>query len=276
MTQEELVAGLKERVGNSSFQDRTFEDVAKNALPLFADDSKVSDETWNIPVSIMKTINGQFSAEVASTINSEKERINAENKQAQEKWQKDFSAKWEREHSKAKAVNAARKADNEPVKTETGSEDDRIAKAVDAAMKAQSVKLFGEDGNGGILGKIGDFMRQTQQQTKEAKMRSMREDLKQYLIERGASTAREPLINLTVKQIELDENSDIDKAKLDVEKLYQKNYKSFYGDGGKPFGGSSAGAAGGPDENLKKYLQDKAEKTHAEAESAESLRKKFR
>lgn len=272
MTQEELVSGLKERVGDNSFSDQTFEIAAKNALPLFADDSKVTDETWNFPVGLMKGLNGQYNADVASQVNSQKEKLSAENKIAQEKWQQDFKAQWEKDHPVPTPP-----APPAPTPTPENG-DDKIAAAVAKAMEAQNKKLFGEDGKTGILGQMSDFIKQSQTQAREAKISSIRKELKDYLVEKGANLKqREPLINLTVKQLQIDENSDIDRAKIDVEKAYEKNYKDFYGDGGKPFGGDSAGGgASTADADMKKYLQTKAEAAKKEAEAADNLRKKFK
>lgn len=268
MTQEELVSGLKERVGETSYSDQTFEVAAKSVQSLFADDGKVTDETWSIPVGILKGLQGQYNADVAHTVNSQKEKLAAENRIAQEKWREDFEAQWEKDHP------AATSPASQPTPS---ADDDKIAKAVAAAMKEQNAKLFGEDGKSGILGEMGEFLKQSKAQAAEAKVASIRKELKDYLVEKGASLKREPLINLTVKQMQLDENSDIDKAKLEVEKAYERNYKDFYADGGKPFGGDSAGGgATAADGNLKKYLEGKAEEAKKEAEAADSLRKKFK
>lgn len=275
MDQETLVQGLRERTGENSFSDKTFEAAAQSVLPLFADDSKITDETWNIPVGILKGLNGQYNADVANSINQQKEKLLADNKVAQEKWQSDFKAKWEKDHQPQTPPPSSQTPPSTP--PANGAEGDAVKKALDAYNE----RLFGKDGKSGLIGgqlaATSDFIKQSKAQAEEAKANAVRKELKEYLISKGASVKRDALLNYTVKAVNIGEGFDIDKAKLDIEKTYQQNYKEFYGDGGKPFGGDSVGGAeGGADESLKKYLEGKQKEAQNEAAAAENLRKKFK
>lgn len=272
MEQETLVNELKTRVGDTDLSERTVTEVAKSALPLFADDSKITDELWNATTQMLKSALGQERAERKDWITKQQETLANADRTAREQWQKEFEEKWAKEHT----------AQELPLNQDSPSinqgDDDKIAAAVAKAMEAQNKKLFGEDGKTGILGQMSDFIKQSQTQAKEAKVSAIRKELKDYLVTKGANLKqREPLINLTVKNVAIDDNFDIDKAKLEVEKAYEKNYKDFYGDGGKPFGGDSVGSgASSADADLKKYLEGKAAKAKAEADAADNLRKKFK
>lgn len=278
MDQATLVQGLRERTGENSFSDKTFEAAAQSVLPLFADDSKVTDETWNIPVGILKGLNGQYNADVANSINQQKEKLLADNKAAQEKWQSDFKAQWEKDHPAQTPPPAPQ---TPPAQTPPANGGSAEGDAVTKALDAYNEKLFGKDGKSGLIGgqlaATSDFIKQSKVQAEEAKANAIRKELKDYLVSKGASTKKEALLNYTVKSVNIGEGFDIDKAKLDIEKDYSKKYKEFYGDGGQPFGGESAGGAqGGSDAELKKYLEGKQKEAQAEAQAAENLRKKFK
>lgn len=267
MDQETLVNELKTRVGDTDLSERTVTEVAKNALPMFADDSKITDDLWNFTVGTVKSAMGQERAERKSWIAKQQETLAASDKAEREKWQKEFEEKWAKEHPTA--------APPQTTAPSNGGDEDKVAKALEAYNK----KLFGEDGKSGLIGAqlatTSEFIQKSNAQAKEAKIGAMRKELKDYLV--GKNASREPVINLAVKEMALDENSDIDKAKIEVEKSYEAKFKEFYGDGAKPYGGPSAGGGeNGVDGDLKKYIQDRAKTAEKEAADAESLRKKFR
>jgi hypothetical protein len=273
MDQETLVSELTNRIGDPDVSERTINEVAQRALPMFADDTKITDNLWDFTIGTVKTALGQERAERKAWITKQQETLANNDKSAREAWQKEFVEKWNKDH--------APKPDTKPSEGDEHKEDDnlddKISAAIAKALKAQNDKLYGEDGKSGVFGEITDFIKQSKEDARAAKEGAIRKELKDYLLKRGADPEREALLNLTVKEATIDKDFDIDKAKLDVEKAYQQKFKDFYGNGGKPFGGKSAGGAqGGADDELKKYLQIKAERAKSEASAAEELRKKFK
>ena len=64
MEKEALIEGLKSKVGENDFgvlSGQTVDALVATFLPSFADDDKVTDETWKIPVEVVKNYAGQFS-----------------------------------------------------------------------------------------------------------------------------------------------------------------------------------------------------------------------
>lgn len=278
MEQETLVSELRNRVGDPDISERTISQVAQSALPMFADDSKITDDLWNFAVTTVKSAVGQERADRKDWITKQQETLAEKDKKAREQWQSSFEKKWNAEHQPAPKPKDEPKSEpkSEP---DHGDSEEKIAKAVSEALKSYNTKLFGEDGKSGLIGaqlaSTSEFIKQSNAKAKEAKIESMRKELKDYLI--GKKASREPVINLAIKEMALDENTDINKAKIDVEKSYEAKYKEFYGDGGKPFGGESAGGGmeNNPDEDVKKFLEEQAAKQSERQKRSEQLRASF-
>lgn len=272
MEQETLVSELKNRIGDPDVSERTIQEVAKNALPMFADDSKITDGLWNFTIGTVKTALGQERAERKDWITKQQETLAANDKTAREQWQREFEEKWTKEHPTQTPPPAQTPPATPPAKDD---DDDKVSKA----LEAYNEKLFGKDGKSGLIGgqlaATGEFIKQSNAKAKEQKIESMRKELKDYLV--GKRASREPVINLAIKEMALDENTDIDKAKIEVEKSYEAKFKEFYGDGGRPFGGESAGGDGNanPDEDVKKYLESQAAKLAERQKRTDALKKSF-
>lgn len=266
MEQETLVSELRTRVGDPDISERTISQVAQSALPMFADDSKITDDLWNFAVTTVKSAVGQERADRKDWITKQQETLAANDKTARDKWQKEFEEKWRKEH------------DAKPIPPKP-AENDNVEEAVKKALGDYNTKLFGEDGKGGLIGaqlaSTSEFIKQSNAKAKEQKIESIRKELKDYLV--GKKASREPVINLAIKEMTLDENTDIDKAKIEVEKTYESKFKEFYGDGGKPFGGDSAGGEGSanPDEEVKRYLESLAAKQADRQKRTDALKQSF-
>lgn len=275
MEQETLVSELRNRVGDPDISERTINQVAQSALPMFADDSKITDDLWNFAVTTVKSAVGQERADRKDWITKQQETLAEKDRTAREQWQKNFEEKWNKDHN----VPSTPPAPPAPKAHSDENHEVDVAKAVEEALKGYNTKLFGEDGKSGLIGAqlatTSEFIKQSNAKAKEAKIESMRKELKDYLI--GKKASREPVINLAIKEMALDENTDIDKAKIDVEKSYEAKYKEFYGDGGKPFGGESAGGGmeNNPDEDVKKFLERQAAKQSERQKRSEQLRASF-
>lgn len=206
-------------------------------------------------------------------ITKQQETLAESDKKAREQWQKEFEAKWAEDH---KPTPPATDPKNKP--DDKGGDEDKVAKAVSEALKGYNTKLFGEDGKSGLIGaqlaSTSEFIKQSNAKAKEARIESMRKELKDYLV--GKKASREPVINLAIKEMNLDDDTDIDKAKIEVEKSYEAKFKEFYGDGGKPFGGESAGGGeANPDEDVKKFLESRAKEREERQKRIDEMKKSF-
>ena len=259
-----LIQNLKTKAGVDNLSDRTYDEVATLFLSQFAEDDKVTDDTYSIPLQMLKTMSGQLRHDVADGINKGKSQWENDQKTAQQKAIDDamaaFKAQWEKDHP----TNEPPK--NDPPKDEKNLEE-KIAEAVKAAMGG----LTAEDGAlGKITKQFTDYMAKQEQEKKDAIVNKIREDLKSYLLDVRMAD-REPVVNLAIKEMEIKEDSDFDKLKIEVEKKYETLYKDFYGDSDS---GPYAGGAGGSQNSNKEFenfIKERQKQAEAEAQAAKDL-----
>ena len=260
-----LIENLKTKAGVDNLSDRTFDEVATVLLPQFADDEKITDESWNLPIQMLKSMSGQLRHEVADGITKSKTQWETEQKTAQQKAIEDAIAaaktEWEKQNPKPDPKP-------EPPKPEPSLEE-KIAAAVAKAMEG----VTGEEGSIGKLTKqFTDYIAKTEQEKKDALVNKIREDLKSYLLDERLAD-REPVVNLAIKEMEIKEDSDFDKLKIEVEKKYERLYKDFYGDSGSgPYAG---GAGGGTNTNkeFENFIKQRKADAEAAAKETEELEK---
>ena len=253
-----LIQNLKSKAGVDNLSDRTFDEVATLFLSQFAEDDKITDESYAAPLQVLKTMSGQLRHEVADGITRGKTQWETEQKAAQQKAIDDamaaFKAQWEKDHP-----NPNPNPNPEPPKDEK-TLDEKIAEAIGKAMGG----LTADDGAlGKITKQFTDYMARQEQEKKDALINGIRENLKSYLLDERMAD-REPVVNLAIKELVIDEKSDFDKLKIEVEKKYESLYKDFYGDSGS---GPYAGGAGGGT-NTNKEFDDFIKQRTAEAEAA--------
>lgn len=263
-----LIENLKTKAGVDNLSDRTFDEVATIFLPHFAEDDKITDDSYKLPLQMLKTMSGQLRHEVADGINKGKSQWENDQKAAQQKAIDDamaaFKAQWEKDHPDPNKPNP-----NTPDPNAEKSLEEKVAAAVAKAMEG----ITGEEGSIGKLTKqFTEYMQKTEQEKKDAFVNKIREDLKEYLLEVRLAD-REPVVNLAIKELKIDENSDFDKLKIEVEKLYEEKYKEFYGDSDSgPFAG---GAGGGKDSNkeFENYIKSRQKAAEEAAKEAAELEK---
>lgn len=252
-----LIQNLKSKAGVDNLSDRTYDEVATLFLPQFTEDDKITDESYAAPLQVLKTMSGQLRHEVADGITKGKTQWETEQKAAQQKAIDDamaaFKAQWEKDHPTQELPK------QEPPKQEP-SIDDRFAEF----EKNLLAKMTGDDSAFGKLSKqFTDYMARQEQEKKDALINGIRENLKSYLLDERMAD-REPVVNLAIKELVIDEKSDFDKLKIEVEKKYESLYKDFYGDSGS---GPYAGGAGGGT-NTNKEFEEFIKQRKAEAEAA--------
>ena len=255
-----LIQNLKSKAGVDNLSDRTFDEVATLFLSQFEDDEKVTDETYAVPLQMLKTMSGQLRHDVAEGITNGKAQWENDHKTAQQKAIEDAvaaaKAEWEKDNPKP----VAQQQQPQPQQPQEATLEEKIAAAVAKAMEG----VTGEEGSIGKLTKqFTDYIAKTEQEKKDALVNRIREDLKSYLLDERFAD-REPVVNLAIKEMEIKEDSDFDKLKIEVEKKYERLYKEFYGDSGS---GPYAGGAGGGT-NTNKEFEDFIKQRKAEADAA--------
>ena len=241
-----LIQNLKSKAGVDNLSDRTYDEMATLYLPQFTEDDKITDESYAAILQVLKTMSGQLRHDVADGITKGKIQWETDQKAAQQKAIDDamaaFKAQWEKDHPNP---NPNPNPNNEPPKDEK-TLDEKIAEAIGKAMGG----LTAEDGAlGKITKQFTDYMARQEQEKKDAIVNGIRENLKSYLLDERMAD-REPVVNLAIKELVIDEKSDFDKLKIEVEKKYESLYKDFYGDSGS---GPYAGGAGGGTNTNKEF-----------------------
>lgn len=272
MEKESIIEGLRSRLGDnaSAVSDRSYDEIATVALPMFADDTKVTDDTWKMPVQMLNSLVGQYRHDVADGIAKGKEAWTTEQAEVQKnaiaEAVKNAKAEWE----------AAQKKNNpEPAKGkgDSGKTNDDILEQVKNLLAENNKQLLADDGAIGKLSKsMNGFVETYNKQQREALEKGIRTQIAEYL--KGKNATYEAALNHTVRNLQIGDNPDIDVLKMQAEKDYMSMVKDFYGDGGKPFGGNGSGGTG--KSLVDDYIKQRAEEAKKEANDAEALRKSFK
>lgn len=273
MEKESLIEGLRSRLGDNAaaVSDRSYDEIATAALPMFADDDKVTDDTWKVPVQMLSSLVGQYRHDVADGIAKGKDTWAAEQEEANKKAVADAVAK-------AKAEWEASLKDKKDKGPAEGSGDGKgtnpdILEQVKTLLAENNKQLLSEDGAiGKLTSSVNGFMENYNKQQKESLESGIRKQISDYLSDKGASY--KPAVSLAIKNLKIGDNPDMDVLKLQAEKDYMAIVKDFYGDGGKPFGGTGTGGTGKG--LVDDYIKQRAQEAQKEANDAEALRKSFK
>lgn len=275
MEKESLIEGLRSRLGDNAtaVSDRSYDEIATAALPMFADDDKVTDDTWKVPVQMLSSLVGQYRHDVADGIAKGKDTWTAEQGEANKKAVAEAVAKAKAEWEaslKGKADGAAAKAEGNDGKKNTNLD---ILEQVKSLLAENNKQLLSADGAiGKLTSSVNGFMENYNKQQKENLESGIRKQIADCLSNKGASY--KPAVNLAIKNLEIGDNPDMDVLKLQAEKGYMSIVKDFYGDGGKPFGGTGTGGTGKG--LVDDYIKQRAQEAQKEANDAEALRKSFK
>ena len=268
MEKETLIQNLKEKVGEDNrkiISDKTFDGVAESVLSMFEDDEKITDDTWKLPVATLNQFAGQ-------------KRFDEKN--FAEKFKTDYEAQHMKEVEERirvateKAIEDYKKEHDgvQPPKKEDESIgiDDKIAAAVAKAFDG----LTGKDGAiGKSLDTINAFIASQSEREKNDMRNRVRADLKKHLVELKANN--EACIDDALDDIEYGENPTFDGLKQSAIDAYEKRYKRYYADGGKPFGGDSTGGGSGSNSFVKEKLDRLKKEAEESRNYAEQISKDF-
>lgn len=269
MEKDILIQGLRTRIGEDDakiISDKTFDGVATEVLGLFADDTKVTDETWKLPVALLKQFAGQ-------------KRF--DNKNFAEKFKEDYAKEYAGQHEKdvENRINSAVAKALEDYKKEhpengggNGSKDGKKGGSTDEDLDAKVAKAVA-DAMAGFTGKdsefgkmtasVNAFMKSQMEREKTEIKNRVKQELKQHLLNLKANN--EACIDDALDDIDYGENPTFADLKQSAIAAYEKRYKRYYADGGKPFGGDSTGDKGGG----KKILEDYAKRVAEQVKDAE-------
>ena len=273
MEKEALISNLKAKVGENDFavlSERTVDNLVDQFLPMFADDEKVTDETYSIPVNLLKSYIGQYRHDVKEGIGKGvaegKTAWETEYKTAQAKAIADAVAKAKEEWEKSSQKDDKKKTDLPKTQEE-------IATLIAEQVKEQMKGLTGEGSEFGKLSKqFSDYLTAQTEKEKAATIAKTKDELKKFLIELGADEAKPRVIELAINDIEIGEKSEMTDLQKVAKAKYESLYKDLYGDGGKPFAGGGGGGNDGADAELKAYLKEIERKTKEEDEAAKALK----
>lgn len=266
MEKELFLSTLKSKAQVDNLSDRTFDEVAALWLPQFADDEKITDESWNLPVQMLKTMSGQLRHDVSLGIASGKSQ-----------WENDAAAA--RKKAIADAVSAAEaeweKKTTKPEPTPADTTTDLESKIAEAIAK-QIGALTGEEG---VIGKqskrLDDFIAAFTAKEKAKSEAEIRSQIRSHLIARGVEED-DYALEITMEKLVVGENPDMDALSAKAEKDYEAIYKRMHkGDGAQPFGGGAGGAGNGQDSRaeFEKFIQAKQAEMQKQQADAEELKK---
>lgn len=248
MEKDILIQELRTKVGEDNckvISDKTFDGIAESVLPMFADDSKITEETWKLPVATLIQFAGQ-------------KRF--DEKAFTEKFKEDYAKEYGAQHEKDvenriksavdKALEDYKKAHpengggNGGDGGNGGSTDDELDAKVAKAVKEAMAGLTGADSDfGKMTATMTSFMKSQMEREKTAMLNSVKSELKKHLIALKANN--EACIDDALEDIEYGDNPTFEGLKQTAISAYEKRYKRYYADGGKPFGGNSTGGNGG-------------------------------
>jgi len=266
MEKESFISALKEKSQVDNLSARTIDEVAAMFLPLFADDTKVTEESWKMPVQMLKTMSGQLRHDTSEGINSFKTKFEADNKTAQQKAIEDAIAK-----AKAEWEKANPKPQQEEKPAETNDVDQKIADAIAKAME----KMTNEESAFGKLNKqFSDYMAQVAAEKKAKSIESMRGDILEYIMEFDGLDADDNIIENVMFKLKIDGEKTLDALKTEAKSLYEAAYKKDVAKngGGKPFKGGS-GDGGDGEQGAAAWIKSRSGMAEQEAASAEARKK---
>ena len=250
MEKDILIQNLRTRIGEdnaSIISDKTFNGIADVYYPMFSDDSKITDEMWNYPVAVLNAYAGQkrhddkvfaqkFQADYAVQHQKDvDERIKAATEKAIEDYKKSLDG------------NGGDMEGNGGEKNPSDDIEERINAILGDRLKERDDEITK------LRKTIEDITVSQKEREKTAQISSVKSALKKHLQDLNANN--EACIDDALDSLEFGDDPKFDDLKQDAVAAYEKRYKRYYGDGGKPFGGESTGNGGGGGSLIKDHIE---------------------
>lgn len=264
MEKESLINSLKERIGENDFNAisrRSVETIIEPLLPMFADDEKVTEETYALPVAMLKSFIGQSRHAIAEGIKSEKARLEADR-------QKTIDAAIEA----AKLEWSKKNEQNDDTKGEPKSEPKQDSTDINALIEKKFEALMSKDG---ALGKLTEgfntFINDYNKRRTEETEASLRQRITRGLEDMGADKSK--VIEIALRDLKFDNEKSYDDLFREAKDNYEALYKELYANGPMPFAGGSGEKDSNADFNA--YLKRKQDEAARQEKDAEALRTKM-
>lgn len=262
MEKELFLSTLKDKSQVDNLSDRSFDEVATMWLPLFSDDSKITEESWSMPIQMVKTMSGQLRHDISTGIG-----------EAKSQWEKDAATARQKavEAALSEAKAAWEKPDDikpAPLPQPPIDLENKISEAVSAAVK----DLVSEKGLIGMQNKkLDDFISAYTKNEKAKQEAEIKGKIRKHLISRGVDDD-DYALEITMEKLAIGDTPDLKALTEKAEKDYEAIFKRMYKNGAQPFAGGAGGAGGGQDSlaEFEKFIQGKkAEMAEQEAEANE-------
>ena len=264
MQKDILIQELRTRVGEDDakvISDKTFDGFAENYLSLFEKDDEITDDTWKIPVAALKMFAGQKRHDDKVFTERYKSEYEAQHQKDVDARIADATAKAIEEFKKTLENAGDKGGDGEGTKTDTNADDsmeERMRAFMENALKERDKQI--ED----FKNTIKELTESQKEREKTARIGSVKSALKQHLLDLKANN--EACIDDALDSIDFGDEPKLEDFKQTAVAAYEKRYKRYYGDGGKPFGGESAGGSGGGSGSIVKSHIERVQQQVKDAE----------
>lgn len=268
MEKESLISALKERIGEPDFaaiSRRSIETIIEPMMPMFADDEKVTEDTYAIPVAVLKSFIGQSRHDIAEGVKAEKSRFEAE---------KDKAVKDAVEAYKSSLTSTPSTA---PHKTE-GANDD-VNAIIEQKMSEMLAGLTGKDG---AIGKLTDslntFISDYNARQQQEKVENIRERVKSELVELEDSSVKDSIdvpfmVDMALRDVDFSQEKDYASLLAESKKRYEFYFQKFGPKNAAPFAGGAGGET--PDASFQAYLKGRQAEADRQESDAKALREKM-
>lgn len=254
MQKDILIQELRTRVGEDDakvISDKTFDGFAENYLSLFEKDDDITDDTWKVPVAALKMFAGQKRHDDKVFAERYKSEYEAQHQKDVDARIADATAKAIEEFKKTLENAGDKGGDGEGAKTDPNADDgmeERMRAFMENALKERDKQI--ED----FKNTIKELTESQKEREKTARIGSVKSALKQHLLDLKANN--EACIDDALDSIDFGDEPKLEDFKQTAVAAYEKRYKRYYGDGGKPFGGESAGgSASGSGSIVKSHIE---------------------
>lgn len=275
MEKTALIQEFRTRLGEDNakvISDKTFDGIADTVLPLFADDSKITEETWKLPIAMLTQYAGQKRHDEAEFAKKYQTEYATQHEQDVAKRIKDAADKAVEEYKKAHPDKPGGEGGDGGKGGEGGKDDlqTMVSNAVAEAMKG----LTGDESElSKALKSINAFTASQAAREKTDNKNRVKTELISYLTglekeaRKGGDIPAEiqALIEDAATYLDYGEDPKTDALKPSIKAFYEKEYKRRYPNGGQPFGGSSTGGGGG---ETNTFVKEKIEQLKKEAKES--------
>ena len=254
------VKAANNNVQVDNLSDRSISEIVELFYPSFTDDEKITDESWNVPVQMIKTMSGQLRHDTSAGINAFKTKFEEESKTTNQKAIDDavaaFKAQWEKDHP----TSTPPKPEDKPDVTKL------VAEQVAEQMKA----LTGEGSEFQKLSKqFSDYLAAQALKDKAASEEELRKQVLKHVIAFDDLDEDDAIVENVMLKLDFKGDKTLDELKNEAKGLYETAFKKYITKpgGAQPFSGGGGGGGG-----VEPLIKSHIDRVAAEAKDAEDYR----